>query len=446
MSKQFFFLSLGCSKNLVDSEEVIGALHAEGYKLTLQVKDASFAIINTCAFLREARDEAIDSINAVVQHKNKKDSSLEKVVVIGCLARYYTENSFKKLIPEVDLLIPPEHYHHIPLRLQGKAVPGKILQKYKDRPKKRFITASPHSVYLKIAEGCNNRCSYCLIPLLRGRLRSREIEEVISEAKALQKLGAREINLVAQDTTAYGLDLYGKEMLPVLLKKMAQVEGIDWIRLLYTHPSRISSTLLDVIAQEPRICKYIDLPLQHINSNILKAMGRKITSAEVYNLYDEIRKKIPGVALRTTVMVGFPGEGVKEFQELLDFLKAKPFERVGGFTFSPEKRTAAYTLEPRVVQTEAKHRLEILIEQQNEISRGLNRLLLGKELPVLVDSVDYGKKTISGRLFSQAPDVDGKTSVSGIYKAAPGDFIKAIISGVGAYELRGEASSYESGK
>lgn len=447
MSKLFFFLSLGCSKNLVDSEEIIGELHAEGYKLTSRVDNASFAIINTCAFLSEARAEAIDSINSVVQHKNKKNSSLKKVVVVGCLARYYSENAFHKIIPGVDLLVPPEQYRYLPSFLKGKAISDIQMQNTDNRPKKRFLTASPHSVYLKIAEGCNNRCSYCLIPSLRGKLRSKEMEEIISEAKVLQKLGAREINLVAQDTTAYGLDLYGKEMLHVLLKKIARVEGIDWIRILYTNPARISSSLLNVITQESRICKYIDLPLQHINSDILKSMGRKITGEKVYKLYDDIRKKIPGVVLRTTVMVGFPGEGQKEFEELLGFLKAKPFESVGGFTFSPEIRTAAYALQPKVAKSEARRRLEILMEQQKEISRGFNRLLLGKECRVLVDSVHKSRKTITGRLYSQAPDVDGKITVSGTGKVvAPGGFIRAKISGVGAYELMGELSGHEFSK
>ncbi len=446
MSELFFFLSLGCSKNLVDSEEIIGELHAEGYKLTSRVEDASFAIINTCAFLGEARAEAIDSINSVTQHKNKKNSSLKKIIVVGCLARYYSKNAFHKIVPEVDLLVPPDQYRSIPFFLKGKSISNKQMQNTNNMPKKRFLTASPHSVYLKIAEGCNNRCSYCLIPSLRGKLHSRKMDEIISEAKVLQKLGAREINLVAQDTTAYGLDLYGREMLHVLLKKISRVEGIDWIRLLYTNPARITSSLLNVISQESRICKYIDLPLQHINSDILKSMGRKITSEKVYNLYDDIRDKIPGVVLRTTVMVGFPGEGEKEFDELQGFLKVKPFESVGGFTFSPEKRTAAFSLQPRVAKSVARKRLQILMEQQKKISRSFNRLLLGKECRVLVDSVHKGRKTISGRLYSQAPDVDGKVTVSGISKAASGDFIQAKISGIGAYELMGELSSYEFSK
>lgn len=437
--QKFSFISLGCAKNLVDSEEIIGSLIKKGYQLEPEIKNSELVFINTCAFLHEARLEALRTIKETGEIKKSGKSKLQKIVVVGCLVQYFSGEKIKKMVPEVDLLVPIKDYVNIPFLIEkqtsGRNSSGKPLVQ---PVKSRFLSTSPHSVYIKIAEGCNNRCSYCLIPFLRGELHSKKIEDILSEVHTVQKLGAGEITLIAQDTTAYGLDLYGKLMLGELLQSLCKVDGIKWIRLLYTHPAHITDDLLKIIQKEPGICKYLDIPIQHINNKVLNLMGRKTSKEDIISLYTKIREMIPGVVMRTTVMVGFPGEGEQEFAELLTFLQKYPFERLGAFVFSPERGTTAFKMQDRVNNETARQRLNQIMNQQKKISLSFNRALLGKEVEVLVDSYNQKSNKAYGRLASQASEVDGKVIITGVHGVKSGDLINVKISGTGSYDLIGE--------
>lgn len=437
MPKSFFLISLGCAKNFVDSEEIAGSLIKEGYIFSPVPGESQVAIVNTCAFLHDARLEALETVKKMVDIKKDPASRLNTIILTGCLTNYYTETVLKKIIPEIDLVVPFKYAHLIPLYLRNKKLPTANTWKCTFTKNDRFITGSPHSVYVKIAEGCNNRCSYCLIPFIRGKLRSKPVEDIVSEVKALQKLGAKEINIIAQDTTAYGKDRYGKFMLVPLLQRISLVKGLKWIRLLYAQPARITADLINLIAGEEKICKYLDIPIQHIDQKILRLMGRTDTPEEIVALYQTIREKIPSSVLRTTVMVGYPGEGEEEFGNLLTFLERYPFERVGVFRFSPERKTAAYSQRPRVQPQVALQRVHEIMIRQKMQSRLFNRNLLGKNLEVLVDFCDGKKKMLQGRYQGQAPEVDGKVFIP---KSAgkPGEFIQVKINGYGAYDLLGE--------
>jgi ribosomal protein S12 methylthiotransferase len=450
----FSFISLGCAKNLVDSEEIIGSLIGKGYKLEPEVKESEIVIVNTCAFLHEARLEALDTIKELVAIKRLGKSKLRKIVVAGCLVQYLEWLKIKKTLPGVDLFVPLIEYRKIPSLLEallerkkvardngtaGGGSPGEFVIQ---TGRNRFLSGSTHSVYIKIAEGCNNRCSYCLIPFLRGGLQSRTIEDIVSEVKAVQKLGAVEINLIAQDTTAYGLDLYGKPMLGELLRQLCSLQSIKWLRILYAQPSHITDDLLEVIQSEPSICKYLDIPIQHINNKILRLMGRETVPGEIVSLYNKIRRMIPGIALRTTVMVGFPGEEESEFNELLTFLRQYPFEKLGAFIFSAERGAAAYNLPNRVKPEIAEKRLKQIMNQQKEISRNFNRSLLGQEVQVLIDNYEQHKNKAYGRMATQAPEVDGRVIITGppggVPRVSPGDLVNVKITGTGSYDLIGE--------
>lgn len=437
MQKSFFLISLGCAKNFVDSEEIAGSLIKEGYLLSSVPGESQVAIVNTCAFLHDARLEALETVKKMVDIKKDPASRLNTIILTGCLTNYYKETALKKIIPEIDLVVPFKHAHLIPLYLRNKKLPPVNTRKRTFTKNDRFITGSPHSVYVKIAEGCNNRCSYCLIPFIRGKLRSKPVEDIVSEVKALQKLGAKEINIIAQDTTAYGKDRYGKFMLVPLLQRISLIKGLKWIRLLYAQPARITADLINLIAGEEKICKYLDIPIQHIDPKILRMMGRTDTPEKIVALYQTIREKIPSSVLRTTVMVGYPGEGEEEFSNLLAFLERYPFERVGVFPFSPERKTAAYSQRPRVRPQVALQRVHEIMIRQKALSQLFNRKLVGKNLEVLVDSCDGKKKMLQGRYQGQAPEVDGKVFIPKS-TGKPGEFIQVKINGYGAYDLLGE--------
>lgn len=437
MPKSFCLISLGCAKNFVDSEEIAGILIREGYALNPVPEESQVAIINTCAFLHDARLEALDTIKKMAVIKKNSGMKLKTIVLTGCLTNYYKEAVLKKIIPDIDLIIPFKYAQVIPFFLQNEKLPPVNTWKYTSPKNDRFITGSPHSVYVKIAEGCNNRCSYCVIPFLRGKLRSKPIDDIVSEVKAYQKLGAKEINIIAQDITAYGKDRYGKYMLVPLLKKISQIKNLTWIRLLYAQPARITNELIKLVAQEEKICKYLDIPIQHIDKKILRMMGRTDTPEEIIELYENIREQIPSSVLRTTVMVGYPGEGEEEFYNLLTFLEQYPFERVGAFCFSPERKTRAYYQGPRVQQKIAHQRMHKIMVKQKALSRLFNRKLLGKNLEVLLDFYDRKKNILYGRYSGQAPEVDGKVYLPKS-TGKPGDVVQVKITGSGAYDLLGE--------
>ncbi len=442
MMPTFSFISLGCAKNRVDSEIVIGELLHRGYQLLPSGKPSRIVIINTCAFLEEARREALQTISKYVLLKKAKNHPLGTVVLMGCFARYLEEFGREyPLLKAVDLTISPVEISSLPALLDSLLAPvSKNEEPAAERGTyRRFLTSSPHSVNIKITDGCANHCSYCLIPVLRGPLKSRPMQDILSEVQAVERMGAKEINLVGQDITLYGYDLENRPLLLKLLQKMAAaISSIRWIRLLYLHPARISEPLIDFVAGEPAICKYIDLPIQHINRQILQSMGRGTTPEDLLKTYERLRERIPGVALRTTVMTGYPGENEQAFRELLHFLRRFPFDRLGCFPFSPEKGTRAFLQEGRAAKELAEERSKIVMEQQQSISRKLNRRMLGRSLPALVDSYHPGKRKAFARIYSQAPEVDGRVIIAGTGPLRPGKILPLKITAAGIHDFIGE--------
>ena len=438
---KFSFISLGCAKNRVDSETVIGELIGQGFQLVPECAGAEIVIINTCAFLREARMESMETIKKIVRLK-KTSQTLNKIVVIGCLAQYIKQFGGEgSELKDVDLIIPVDDMSNTLKRL-GALMSFPVVRKKvgigaPQKDYRRFLTCPPHSVYIKITDGCNNHCAYCLIPSIRGPLKSKPIEDVAAEVLAVEKLGAKEINLIGQDISLYGYDTYGQPTLIKLINRLlASVSKIQWIRLLYVHPARIDDRLIQLMANEPVICNYIDMPIQHVNGRILDRMGRNITREGLINTVEQLREH--GIALRTTVMTGYPGEKEEDFQELLDFLRRYPFDRLGGFAFSPEKGTRAYFQGPKVKKETAEMRINTILKQQKTISKNLNRKLLGKVRSALVESYDSSKKKAYGRLYSQAPEVDGKVIIPNAQGLQPGQFTTIKITAVGSYDFLGE--------
>jgi ribosomal protein S12 methylthiotransferase len=405
-------LSLGCPRNLVDSENLLGRLNLKGYPV-VDINRADVALINTCAFIDEAKKESVDAILDLIELK--KEGKLKKIIVYGCLPGRY-KDSLRKELPEVDAFI------------------GKLSLNHNS---KRFPLTSRHYAYLKICEGCVNNCSFCIIPKIKGKFISLGVGAILEEVKRFNGQRLSELNIIGQDITGYGLDLKRKESLAGLLPRIARLaKEINWIRLLYLNPRRISDDLLAVIRDEPKICKYIDLPIQHINSRILKLMHRGISGQGIIRVIEKIRKAIPGVALRTSVIVGFPGETRKEFKELLDFIKDVKFERLGAFSYSCEEGTRAYHFKGQVSERLKSERLAALMSVQQEVARQVNSKFFGQSLKVLVDEEEDG--SYLGRTQYDAPEVDGLVYIRSKKKLYPGDFVRVRISDTLEYDLVGE--------
>jgi len=405
-------LSLGCPRNLVDSENLLGRLNLKGYPV-VDINEADIALVNTCAFIDEAKKESIAAILDLIALK--KEGKLKKILVCGCLPARY-KDSLRKELPEVDAFI-------------GKLSLSQAL--------KRFPITPGHFAYLKICEGCVNNCSFCIIPKIKGKFISLGVNAVLEEVKRFNCQGLSELNIIGQDITGYGLDLKGKEDLAGLLQRITRLaKNIPWIRLLYLNPGRLSDRLLKVIRDEPKICKYIDLPIQHINSRILKLMNRKISGQGIKKIIEKARKAVPGVALRTSVIVGFPGETRKEFKELLNFIKETRFERLGAFTYSREEGTKAYNFKGQLSAGVKSERLAEVMSVQQEVSRQVNSKFLGKLLTVLVD--EEGSGSYLGRTQYDAPEVDGLVYIKSKQKLHPGDLVKVRISDTLEYDLVGE--------
>jgi len=402
-------ISLGCSKNLVDSEEMVKQLLDAGYRMTEKAAEADLIVVNTCGFLESAVQEAIEAILEAAQHK--VSGKCRMLVAAGCMVQRYGKKLLKEL-PEVDLFLGTSHYHALEAAVESKLA-GNPKRLWIGRPAQapgaragRVISTGPHSAYLKIAEGCGNSCSFCIIPNLRGPLRSRQEADILVEAARLAAEGVKEINLIAQDTTAFGLDRNDPEALPRLLEKLDATPGLHWIRLLYSYPDRITDRLLHTMANSARIVPYLDIPIQHCAPRILKAMGRSVGSAE--RIVDRIRSILPQVSLRTSIMVGFPGETRAEFKSLVAFMERTEFDHAGVFVYSPEAGTKAARLPGRPAGKTAEGRRATLLEVQREISGRKLRLLVGRTLPVLVDGPHPETDLLlSGRLPTQAPEVDG---------------------------------------
>jgi len=404
-------LSLGCPRNLVDSESILGRLKNKGYKI-VDMDKAEVGVINTCAFIEEAKQESIDAILDLVELK--KEGKLKKVIVCGCLPQRY-KDLLRSELPEIDAFI-------------GKISLNHDLQNYSLTPK--------HYRYLKICEGCINACSFCVIPSIKGRFASVEKESLIKKAKHFDRQGISELNIIGQDITGYGLDLYGSFVLPELLNGIVKnTKNIGWIRLLYVYPSRLSDSLLSLMKEEPRICKYIDLPIQHINDRVLKLMNRQTAKKEIMKLIDKIREIIPGVAIRTSLIVGFPSETDANFKELLEFIREVKFERLGAFTYSAEEGTQAATLGGQIPEKIKLERLNAIMIEQQGISCQINQKFLGNTLEVLIDQKE--NDGYLGRTQFDAPEVDGLVYVNSSRQLKAGEFVKARIEDTLEYDLVG---------
>ncbi len=425
-NKKVNLVSLGCSKNLIDSEILLRQFQANGLEIINDSKKADYVIINTCGFINDAKDESIRSILEAIELKKK--GNIKKVVVMGCLSERY-RNELAEEIPEVDAYFGVTDYKGV-LNELGLNLKKELLGE-------RLITTPSHFAYLKISEGCDNPCSFCAIPLIRGKHVSKPIEQIIQEANFLASKGVKELIFIAQDSTYYGLDIFGKRELAQLLKKSTEVDGIEWIRLLYAFPAKFPEEILDVIANEEKICKYIDIPFQHISDKILKSMQRGISKRRTYELIELIRKKIPAVAIRTTLIVGYPEETEKEFQELVDFVKEVEFDRLGVFTYSQEENTKAFDLGDPVPQDIKEERKKIILKLQQQISHQKNEARIGEKLKVIIDE-KIEKDTFLGRTQWDAPEVDNSVIVTSGKQLEQGKFYEVEIDEALEFDLIGQ--------
>lgn len=429
MAYKVGIISLGCAKNRVDAEMLLYRIRNAGYKLCEDVAMADVAIINTCGFIESAKQESIEEILELSELK--KEGKIKAIIVTGCLAERYKEEVMKE-IPEADAVVGIGANDDI-VKIIDDVLQGKKQQCFPDKlllPLEggRIQSTPYYYAYLKIAEGCDNHCTYCAIPMIRGKFRSRKMEDIIAEAKHLAENDVKELVVVAQDTSLYGKDIYGELMLAKLLKKLCEIDGIRWIRVLYCYPDKITDELLQVMAEEEKIVKYLDLPLQHCNGRVLKTMNRKGNKEELVELIAKIREKVPGIVLRTTFIAGFPTETEEEFAELENFAKEMRFERVGCFAYSQEENTPAAKLEPQIPEDVKERRAEIIMENQQEIMEEFCQKLDGKTIEVLVEGYDQYAECFFGRSAWDAPEVDGSVffTVTG-RKPAPGEFVKVKI-------------------
>jgi len=433
-------ISLGCPKNLVDSETILNIVNKNGYQILPDVDKSDVAIVNTCSFIESAKKESIEVIFDVV--RLKEEGAIKSIIVTGCLPQRYPKE-LEQQIPEVDAWIGISDFAHIPQiieRLNSGHKLTKVSASNRLYPleENKIHLTLPHYAYIKIAEGCDNCCHYCIIPKIRGKYHSRPLETIMKEVEQLSKNGElKEINLISQDTTNYGTDIYGRQSLPKLIKKICDLKRIPWIRILYTHPAHFDDELIELIKSEPSICRYIDLPLQHINDRILKMMGRKITKKGILSLLQKLRRQIPEIAIRTSFIVGFPGESEDEFKELYSFIKETKFERLGVFTYSPEEGTKAFNFSQQIPERVKEERFQQVMELQQEVAKEVNSKFLAKTLDVLIDEKsDNDKNIYLGRTPYDAPEVDGLVYVT-TKKAKPGDIVKVKITDTYEYDLVG---------
>ena len=440
------FVSLGCPKNQLDTEVMLHEVATAGYEITPDETEADVVIINTCGFIESAKKESIENILDIAWLK--KNRTLKAIIVTGCLAERYRESILEEM-PEVDAVLGVGSIHNIVEAVEAVTVKKKkgSKRKYTSFEDKetvrlggdRILTTPEYTAYLKIAEGCDNRCAYCAIPSIRGRFRSRTIEDIVKEAKDLEALGIRELNIVAQDITRYGLDIYGSYKLAALLRAITDNTSIPWIRLLYCYPDKITDELVAEIRDNDRILKYIDMPIQHISDNMLKAMNRHGDSAMIRGVIKKLRKEIPDIVIRTTFIVGFPGESEKDFLELCEFVKESRFEHLGVFPYSREEDTPAYDFENQIDEQVKQDRADIIMREQLEINTQNNEKMLGKVITVLCEDYDPVASVHFGRGAADAPEIDGKVYFKAERRIAPGSFVKVKIREVLDYDLFGRA-------
>lgn len=434
--KKIGFVSLGCAKNLTDTETMLGLLAGDGYEITADPSDASVIVVNTCAFIDSAKEE---SINAILEMAKYKESNCELLVVTGCLAQRY-KNEIEEQLPEVDIILGTSDYAKI------AAV---IDEYYADGSKNSFVgdanesveenlprirSTAPHTAYLKIADGCDNHCTYCIIPTLRGKFRSRSEESIIAEARQMAAQGVKELILVAQDTAYYGMD-GGEHRLSALVDKLSQIDRIEWIRLQYCYPENITDDLIEEIAHNGKVVKYLDMPLQHVSDNVLRRMGRRSRHNEIEKLIDELRRRIDGLVIRTSLIVGFPGENDEDFECLLDFIKKYKLDRVGVFTYSREEGTPAYNFDGRIDADTANKRRDEIMTAQMDISNEKNHEKIGKRVRVIIEDYDESEFCYVGRTEADTPDVDGGAYVYSETELAVGDIIEAVVIDANEYDV-----------
>lgn len=436
MEKTFALISLGCAKNLVNSEQMLYLLDEAGYRLVPEPDGADFAVINTCGFIDAAKSEAIDTILQAAELK--KAGRLGGIIVTGCLTQRYKDSILCEL-PEIDAVLGVGSFGDI-VKAADAVIAGKAFSAFSDSSAPvdeipRVVSTGPSWAYLRIAEGCNNFCAFCAIPYIRGRYRSRPIEAVVSEAEELAARGVKELIVIAQDITRYGTDLYGKRSLAELCRRLGKIEGIEWIRLHYLYPDQFDDELIDEIANNDKIVKYLDIPIQHINNSILKSMNRRGTGDEIRDLFKTLRRRIPDLVLRTSLISGLPGEGEAEFEELCEFLKEARIERVGVFPFSPEEGTPAAAM-PHVDSEEAQRRAELIMELQAPIMDDFCQSLVGRTIKVLCEYFDEESQYLVGRSYADSPDIDGLVYFCG--SCREGDFAMVHITSADGGDLYGE--------
>ncbi len=438
MSTSIGLISLGCAKNRVDSEELLGQLRQAGYTLTSDINQAEVIIVNTCGFITAAKEESIAAILEAAQYKII--GRCRKLLVVGCLSQRYGNELLQEMpeidgimgtgaVPEVVKVLQTIHLGQRPLAV---GAPGYISKRLA-----RVLTTPSYLAYLKIAEGCDNCCSYCVIPAIRGPYRSRAMDDIISEAQWLCSSGVKELIVVAQETTRYGRDIYGRYALPELLQRLAAIDECRWVRIMYCYPDSFTDGLIKLLAATPKICRYIDLPLQHINNRLLRVMNRRGSKEYIIKLVDKLRQSIPGVTLRTTFIVGFPGETEQEFSELLDFMAQVKFERAGVFAYSPEEGTAAEMLPGRISDDEVAERVNQAMSLQQRISLRHNLDKVGQELMVLVEGWDDDAKMYWGRTEADAPEIDGKVFFTSRAVVREGNFVRVKVIDAAEYDLSG---------
>ncbi len=437
---KILFISLGCDKNLVDTEYMLGILGEKGYAFTDDETEADIIVINTCCFINDAKEESVQTILDMAEYK--ESGSCKALLVTGCLAQRYREE-IEKEIPQVDAILGTNSYDAI-AEAVSSVLEGKNYENFQTLeglPKvksKRTLTTGGHYAHLKIAEGCDKHCTYCIIPKIRGSYRSVPMEELIASAKELAAQGVKELILVAQETTLYGVDLYGEKSLHRLLDELNKIEGIYWIRILYCYPEEIYDELIDSMKRNEKVCHYLDLPIQHADDTILKRMGRRTSQKDLRDIVAKLRKEIPDIALRTTLICGFPGETEKEHEELMYFINEMEFDRLGAFTYSPEEDTPAESF-PDQVEEEVKEKWrQEVMELQEEVIMDANEKLIGRELYCMVEGQVSGENTYVGRTYRDAPDIDGYIFIDTDKTLVSGDFVKVRVTGAYEYDLIGE--------
>lgn len=434
------FVSLGCDKNLVDTEVMLGTLAKHGHQMVDSEEMADVIVVNTCCFIHDAKEESIQTILEMAEYK--KEGTCKALIVTGCLAQRYKQEILDE-IEEVDAVLGTTSYHKI-LEAINEALAGHRSLEMTDidvlpeTEGERLLTTGGHFAYLKIAEGCDKHCTYCIIPKIRGNFRSVPMERLLKEAKDLVEQGVKEIILVAQETTLYGKDLYGEKSLPKLLRELCKISGLRWIRILYCYPEEITDELIQVIKENDKICKYLDLPIQHACNDILKRMGRRTSKEQLIEIVEKLRREIPDIALRTTLITGFPGETEEQHEELMAFVDEMEFDRLGVFTYSPEEDTPAAAFADQIDESVKEDRQADLMELQQEIAFELAEGMIGKEVLVMIEGKVADENAYVGRTYKDAPNVDGLIFVESDEALMSGDFVKVKVTGALEYDLIGE--------